>query len=72
MTCGNALPPLTGVKWFKRIWSFADCGLPGGRHNCQMTAAVTTLGPLNYVPYSPKMYVSCLVTAPARSWQCGV
>jgi hypothetical protein len=28
-------------------------------------------GPLNYVPYSPKMHVSCLVTAPACSWQCG-
>jgi hypothetical protein len=29
-------------------------------------------GPLNYVPYCPKMQVSCLVTAPACSWQCGV
>jgi hypothetical protein len=28
-------------------------------------------GPVNYVPYSPKMRVSCLVTAPACSWQCG-
>jgi len=26
-------------------------------------------GPLNYVPYSPKMHVSCLVTARAvREW----
>jgi hypothetical protein len=28
-------------------------------------------GPLNYVPYGPKMRTSCLVTAPAWSWQCG-
>jgi hypothetical protein len=28
-------------------------------------------GPLNYVPYGPKMHVSCLVSDPARSWQCG-
>jgi hypothetical protein len=28
-------------------------------------------GPLNYTPYSPKMHLSCLITAPARSWQCG-
>ena len=27
--------------------------------------------PLNYVNYSPKSLLSCLVTAPARSWQCG-
>jgi hypothetical protein len=28
-------------------------------------------GNLNYAPYSPKMHLLCLVTAPARSWQCG-
>jgi hypothetical protein len=28
-------------------------------------------GHLNYVPYSAKMHVSCLVTSPACSWQCG-
>src|ERR1700758_5214162 len=28
-------------------------------------------GPLNYAPYSPKMYLSCLVRVTARSWQCG-
>jgi hypothetical protein len=28
-------------------------------------------GTSNYAPYSPKMHLSCLVTAPARSWQCG-
>jgi hypothetical protein len=27
---------------------------------------------LNYGNYSPKSLLSCLVTAPARSWQCGV
>jgi hypothetical protein len=26
---------------------------------------------LNYGNYSPKSPLSCLVTAPARSWQCG-
>jgi hypothetical protein len=28
-------------------------------------------GPLNYAPYSPKIHLSCLVMAPACSWQCG-
>jgi hypothetical protein len=28
-------------------------------------------GPPNYNPYSPNMYLSCLATAPACSWQCG-
>jgi hypothetical protein len=28
-------------------------------------------GPLNYAPYSPETHLSCLVTSPARSWQCG-
>lgn len=35
-----------------------------------LTTTVTTVG-LNYKRYSPKMYVSCLVTAPACSWQFG-
>ena len=26
---------------------------------------------LNYGNYSPKSLLSCLVTTPARSWQCG-
>jgi hypothetical protein len=29
-------------------------------------------GPLNYFRFGPKMQTSCLVTTPARSWQCGV
>jgi hypothetical protein len=28
-------------------------------------------GSLNHHRYSPLMHLSCLVTAPARSWQCG-
>jgi hypothetical protein len=28
-------------------------------------------GSLNHHRYSSKMHVSCVVTAPARSWQCG-
>ena len=42
-------------------------GLPCGDHSCQMTTVptttVTTVGPLNHVPYTRKMHVSCLVTA---------
>jgi hypothetical protein len=27
-------------------------------------------GPVNYIPYSPKTHLSCLVTTPARYWLC--
>lgn len=42
-------------------WPNDDC-FDDNRDDC---------GPLNYTPYSPKMHLSCLVVAPACSWQCG-
>jgi hypothetical protein len=63
-----------GSSGFKRIWSLAGCGLPGGRHSCPNDDSADDRddsAPLNYVPYSPKMHVSFLVTASASSWQCG-
>ena len=69
-------PCPTGGQVVQTDWSLAGGGLPGGGHSCQMTTVltttVTTVGPSTTSPYSPKMCLSCLFTAPACSWQCGV
>lgn len=65
---------LAGAKWFKRIWSLAGRGLPGGPQLPNYDNADDNRddsGPVNYARYSPKTHLSCLITAPACSWQCG-
>lgn len=71
---GTVLPELPGVqvvqtdmvacrRGFARRWSQL-------RNDGSSDDNRDDTGPLNYFPYRPKMHVSCLVSDPARSWQC--
>jgi hypothetical protein len=65
-----------GLRWRRRaIAPAAGRGLPSRRRSCRMTTVLTTTrddsGTLNHHRYSTRTSLSCLVTAPACSWQCG-
>jgi hypothetical protein len=72
---GNALPLFTGGQVVQT--DMVACWLRFVRRPSQLPNNDSSddnrddSGPLSYVPYSPKMHVSCLITAPACSWQCG-